>query len=90
MTNKELLDELIKRELITFDENERTIFISGFEEAVVGVTATKPERVVYDYWKCLDYLVRKEKHNFDDAYELLEDFKDIDWGSCTPIYLKQL
>ena len=88
MTKEQLLEELVERDLITF--NKRTIFISGFENAVVGVTATKPERVIYDYWKCLDYLVRKEKHNFDDAYELLEDFKDIDWGSCTPIYLKQL
>ena len=90
MTNKELLDELIKRELIPFDENERTIFISGFENAVVGVTATKPERVIYDYWKCLDYLVRKEKHNFNDAYDFLEDLVNIDLGSCSPIYLKQL
>ena len=88
MTKEQLLEELVERDLITF--NKRTIFISGFENAVVGVTATKPERVIYDYWKCLDYLVRKEKHNFDDAYELLEDFKNIDWGSCTPIYLKQL
>lgn len=88
MTKEQLLEELVERDLITF--NKRTIFISGFENAVVGVTATKPERVIYDYWKCLDYLVRKEKHNFNDAYDFLEDLVNIDLGSCSPIYLKQL
>jgi len=88
MTKEQLLEELAERDLISFDK--RTIFISGFEEAVVGVTATSPERVIYDYWKCLDYLVRKEKHNFDDALDLLDDFVLIDWGSYSPIYLKQL
>ena len=88
MTKEQLLEELVERDLITF--NKRTIFISGFENAVVGVTATKPERVIYDYWKCLDYLVRQEKHNFNDAYDFLEDLVNIDLGSCSPIYLKQL
>jgi hypothetical protein len=88
MTKEQLLEELAERDLITFDK--RTIFISGFEEAFVGVTATRPERVIYDYWKCLDYLVRIEKQDFDEALDLLDDFVDIDWGLYTPIYLKQL
>ena len=58
MTRNEILDEIIINEML---ENEQFIVLAeGFEEAFVGVTITTPKRIIYDYWKCLDCIIKKE------------------------------
>ena len=52
MTRQEILEEIMERDL--FEKDEYIILADGFEDAFLGVTAGKPIKVVYDFWKCLD------------------------------------
>ena len=62
----------------------------GFEEAFVGVTVTSPKKVIYDYWKCLDCIIKNEKIDFDDAIDFLDEFVQEDLGKTAPIYIKKI
>ena len=72
------------------EELEFVLLAEGFEEAFVGVTVTSPKKVIYDYWKCLDCIIRKEGVDFDDALDFLEEFVEEDLGDNTPIYIKKI
>ena len=51
---------------------------------------TKPKKVIYDYWKCLDCIIKKEDLEFDEALDFLDEFVLEDLGRNTPIYIEQL
>ena len=88
MTKNKNLDEIIINEML---ENEQFIVLAeGFEEAFVGVTITTPKRIIYDYWKCLDCIIKKEDLSFDDALDFLREFTQVDLGKNTPIYIKKI
>lgn len=88
MQRAEIIEELITRKL--FMEDEYIVLADGFENAMLGVTATKPTCAIYDFWKCLDIAIKDEGLSFDDALEWLEEFIDEDLGEHAPIYLKKI
>ena len=88
MQRAEIIEELITRKL--FMEDEYIVLADGFENAMLGVTATKPTRAIYDFWKCLDIAIKDEGLSFDDALEWLEEFIVEDLGEHAPIYLKKI
>tara|TARA_R110001599_G_C12124957_1_gene649245 strand:- start:469 stop:735 length:267 start_codon:yes stop_codon:yes gene_type:complete len=88
MKRHQILDKIINED--SFDEDEIVVLADGFEDAFVGVTITKPKRVIYDYWKCLDCIIKKEDLEFDDAIDFLDEFVLEDLGKNTPIYIEQL
>mgnify|MGYP003625281164 FL=1 len=91
-----LIEELYDRGLIPYDES--IVLAEGFEDAMIGVTTTTPNRAVYDYWKCLDCLIKAKVNSkvfeFDAALEWLNDYideaNDSDINSFTPIFIKTL
>ena len=88
MTTGEILDIIIDDE--NDKELEYILLADGFEEAFVGVTVTSPKKVIYDYWKCLDCIIKNEKIDFDDAIDFLDEFVQEDLGKNTPIYIKKI
>ncbi len=52
MKNENIIEYLLENH-----EDEDTLLIFGFQDAYLGVTAAKPYRIVYDYWKCLNCLI---------------------------------
>ena len=88
MTKGEILDIIIDDE--NDQELEYILLADGFEEAFVGVTVTSPKKVIYDYWKCLDCIIKNEKIDFDDAIDFLDEFVHEDLGKNTPIYIKKI
>ena len=67
-----ILISLYDRGLI--DSNEKIIIASGFENAIIGVSDTIPKKIVYDYWVCLDILLKVRKLSFDEAQDWLDAF----------------
>ena len=88
MTKNQILIKIKDNDM--FYDNQAIIMVDGFEEAFVGITVTNPRRIIYDYWKCLDCIIRKEDLEFDDAIDFLEEFVEEDLGENTPLYIKQL
>jgi hypothetical protein len=67
-----ILTELYDRNLI--DSNEHIIIASGFENAIIGVSDTIPKKIVYDYWVCIDILLKVRGLSFNDAEDWLDAF----------------
>ena len=89
MQRDDILKHLMEREL--FDKDEYVILADGFEEAVMGVTIEKPTRVVYDYWKCLDIIIKQDEGSgFDEAIDWLDEFIEEKLGDHSPLYIKTL
>jgi len=86
MTKQDILEELTERNLLI--ENEHIILVDGFEEAFIGITANNPIQVIYDYWICLDLLIRRDEMDFDNAIDDLDEFINQDLGEHTPRYIK--
>ena len=61
MKRSDILKELMEREIL--DKDEYIILADGFEPAFMGISAQKPKRVIYDYWKCLDVIIRRIMQN---------------------------
>ena len=60
MQRDEIIDQLITRKL--FGQSESLVLTDGLEEAFMGVTSTTPTRAIYDYWKCLDIIIKSNKN----------------------------
>jgi len=67
-----ILRSLYDRNLIT--SNEKIVIASGFENAIIGVSDTIPKKIVYDYWVCLDILLKVKELSFDEAQDWLDAF----------------
>jgi len=89
MEDLNLFDKLYSSNLLL---DEETVLLSeGFEKAIIGVTASIPKAVVYDYYKALDILMQSDNNiDIDDAIDWLEDHIENDLGSQTPIFIKKL
>jgi len=86
-----ILEELYEREYI--DSNENIVLADGFENAIIGVTDTVPKKIIYDYWVCLDILIKSDMDlDFDKALEWLDAFSLINQkkGKRFPIFAKTL
>tara|TARA_R110000822_G_scaffold147696_3_gene286692 strand:- start:486 stop:752 length:267 start_codon:yes stop_codon:yes gene_type:complete len=88
MKRSQILKKIINKD--SFNDDEIVVLADGFEDAFVGVTITKPKKVIYDYWKCLDCIIKKEDLEFDEALDFLDEFVLEDLGRNTPIYIEQL
>ncbi len=67
-----ILRSLYDRDLI--DSNEKVVIASGFENAIIGVSDTIPKKIIYDYWVCLDIILKVKEITFDDAQDWLDAF----------------
>tara|TARA_R100000734_G_C3274229_1_gene69403 strand:- start:28 stop:294 length:267 start_codon:yes stop_codon:yes gene_type:complete len=88
MKRSDILKELMEREIL--DKDEYIILADGFEPAFMGISAQKPKRVIYDYWKCLDVIIRRDNAEFDEALDWLDEFIEEELGDHAPIYIKQI
>lgn len=90
MANKvDLVDQLYDLGLL--EDNEQLLLSNGFEDAIVGVTANRPKKVIYDYYKAIDAIMRQEEGiDIEDAMEWLEEHMAMDVGEQTPIFIKRL
>jgi hypothetical protein len=53
------------------DVNPDALFADGFDDAIIGYDASG-FCVVYDYNKCLDVLVKRDKMSMSEAHEYME------------------
>ena len=91
-----LVEELYERGLIQYDES--IVLAEGFEDAMIGISTTVPRRAIYNYWKCLDCLIKAKVNDrvfeFDAALEWLDDYikeaNNSDINSFTPIFIKTI
>ena len=87
MKNENIIEYLLENH-----EDEDTLLIFGFQDAYVGVTASPPFRIVYDYWKCLNCLIIDDEFSealeFDEAVEYLDEFIEKDLGENSPLFIK--
>ena len=88
MTRELILEKLMEQEL--GDKLEYVILADGFEDAFTGVTTNKPIRAVYNYWKCLDLLMKDEDADFDESIDWLDEFILEDLGKHAPLYIKSI
>jgi hypothetical protein len=86
-----ILEELYDREYI--GSNDNIVLADGFENAIIGVTDATPPSIIYDYWVCLDILIKSDMDlDFDSALEWLDAFSLINQkkGKRYPIFAKTL
>jgi|TARA_R100000353_G_scaffold13829_3_gene13863 hypothetical protein len=88
MTRETILEKLMEQQLV--DKDEYVILADGFEAAFIGVTTNKPIRAVYNYWKCLDLLMKDEDADFDESIDWLDEFIEEDLGKHAPLYIKSI
>ena len=93
MQNKaELINSLYDRSFLLDDEE--IILSDGFENALIGISASEPKVAIYDFWKAIDWvLVADKEMNFDEALEWLEEFVTMKIETVeelTPIFIKTI
>ena len=93
MQNKaELINSLHDRALL--QDNEEIVLSDGFEDALIGISASEPKVAVYDFWKAIDCILKADpKLDFDEALELLEEFVTMKIETdeqLTPIFIKTI
>ena len=93
MQNKvELINSLYDRSFLLDDEE--IILSDGFENALIGISASEPKVAIYDFWKAIDcVLVADKEMNFDEALEWLEEFVTMKIETVeelTPIFIKTI
>jgi hypothetical protein len=66
-----------------------TLYADGFEDALIGIGIQFDKRLaVYDYEKCVEILIDKEKMNREEAEEWMEfNVVGAYVGEHTPIFL---
>ena len=69
----------------------QTLFADGFDDAIIGITSDRingVERIVYDAWKMIDVLVKRDGMKPTEALEYLEFNTFTAYvGEGTPIYV---
>ena len=86
-----ILEELYERNFI--GSNESVILADGFENAIIGVSDSVPKRVCYDYWVCIDIILKsKEDVDFDEAVDWLDAFCILNnkKGKKYPMFIRTL
>jgi len=77
-------------------EDETLVLSEGLDDAVIGITTTEPKRAVYDYWRCIDVLLRMNELSpelsFDEALEFLDEYIEeiTKLDLYAPIFIKPL
>lgn len=63
---------------------------NGFDNAIIGVARqfNQPEKLVYDYSKCVEILMSRDEMSKDDAVEFMEfNVVGAYVGEQTPIWM---
>ena len=72
------------------DINSEALFADGFDDAIVGYDAVG-FRVVYDYDKCSDILMKRDGMTEHEAHEYMEfNVVSAHVGDFTPIFIHRL
>jgi hypothetical protein len=72
------------------DTEEELLFADGFDKAIVGLGEqySRTTAVVYDYNKCVEVLMTRDKMSRDEAIEYMEfNVVTAYVGEKTPIFL---
>ena len=71
------------------NDDDELLLSNGFDEAVIGITASDPKRVIYDYYKAIDIIMREDKEmDLDEVIEWVEAHISVNVGDQTPIFIK--
>ena len=72
------------------DVNSQALFADGFDDAIIGFSATS-FCVVYDYSLCLDILVKRDSMDAHEAHEFMEfNVVSAYVGDFTPTFVHRL
>ena len=89
-----LLSNLYERKYLNHDET--LVLAEGFDDAIIGISTVYPKRVIYNYWKCIDILLKLGDNNtgldFDSSMIYLDEYvKEISTiKDFAPIFIKTL
>ena len=89
-----LLSNLYERKYLT--EDETLVLAEGFDNAIIGITTSFPKRIIYNYWECIDILLRLGDENlqldFDMSLIYLDEYiKEISTiDEYAPIFIKKI
>ena len=98
MINEEIFNPIEKKKEVQHytctdiisDINPEAKFADGFDEAIIGYDAVG-FRVVYDYDKCSEILMKRDGGTKDDAHEHMEfNVVGAYVGEFTPIFVHRL
>ena len=98
MINEEIFNPIEKKKKVQHytctdiisDINPDAVFADGFDEAIIGYDAVG-FRVVYDYDKCSEILMKRDGGTIHDAHEYMEfNVVGAYVGDFTPIFIHRL
>ena len=98
MANKhddfKILSNLYERKYLT--EDETLVLAEGFDEAIIGITTCFPKKIIYNYWECINILLKIGDENtqldFDSSMIYLDEYiKEIGTiEDFAPIFIKMI
>ena len=98
MANKDddfkILSNLYERKYLT--EDESLVLAEGFDDAIIGITTIYPKKIIYNYWECINILLKIGDENsqldFDNCLVYLDEYiKEISTiEDFAPIFIKTI
>jgi len=98
MANKDddfkILSNLYERKYLTSDET--LVLAEGFDEAIIGITTCFPKKIIYNYWECINILLKigdeDTQLDFDSSMIYLDEYiKEIGTiEDFAPIFIKMI
>ena len=83
----DIIDKLYDRGLLADDD--QLMLSNGFDDAVIGISANNPKRVIYDYYKAVDIIMKEDGDmELEEVIEWIDDHISHDMGEQTPIFIK--
>ena len=89
-----LLSNLYDRKYLS--EDETLVLAEGFDDAIIGITTCFPKKVVYNYWECINILLKigdeETQLDFDNSMVYLDEYiKEISTiKDFAPIFIKMI
>lgn len=89
-----LLSNLYERKYLS--EDETLVLAEGFDDAIIGITTCFPKKVVYNYWECINILLKigdeETQLDFDNSMVYLDEYiKEISTiKDFAPIFIKMI
>lgn len=89
-----ILSNLYERKYLS--EDETLVLAEGFDDAIIGITTCFPKKVVYNYWECINILLKigdeETQLDFDNSMIYLDEYiKEISTiKDFAPIFIKMI
>jgi hypothetical protein len=78
-----------KCEELLEEENPFALFANGFDDAIIGITASAAPVVCYSIEKCIQILIERDGMDEDEAEEYFEyNVLGAYMGKYTPIFIR--